>query len=108
MSSLSLQRCFNHAHREAAARCPECARHYCRECITEHDERVICAACLAQVVQAPSARRGRFTPMLRAIQLLGGVFLLWLFFYGLGQILLTVPGSFHDGTIWKPSWIDEE
>lgn len=108
MSNLSLQRCFNHARREAAARCPECVRHYCRECITEHDERVICAACLAKLTPVSSIRRGRLVPLFRFVQLLGGLFVLWLFFYGLGQILLTVPGSFHDGTIWKANWIDEE
>ena len=43
---LAHQRCFNHATREAVARCPECHHFFCRECITEHDDRVLCTGCL--------------------------------------------------------------
>ena len=46
MTALAHQRCFNHALREAAARCPGCGNFFCRECVTEHDDRVLCAACL--------------------------------------------------------------
>ena len=46
--NLSQQRCFNHTSREAVARCPECGRFFCRECITEHDDRVLCAVCLGK------------------------------------------------------------
>ena len=30
------------------------------------------------------------------------------FFYLLGLILLSVPSSFHDGTVWKPDLLAEE
>ncbi len=53
---LSGKRCFNHAGREAAARCPGCRRFYCRECVTEHDGRVLCAECLRR--RAHDARAG--------------------------------------------------
>src|SRR5436190_1898205 len=102
MRSLSQQRCFNHALREAAARCPECAHFYCRECITEHDDRVICAACLKKLAGLPFTQRGGFVTVLRALQCMAGVLLVWLFFHYLGQTLLSVPSSFHDGTVWKP------
>ena len=46
---LSLQRCRNHAEREAVARCPGCGHHFCRECVTEHDDRILCAACLRKL-----------------------------------------------------------
>ena len=36
MSNLIHQRCSNHPGREAAVRCPECGRFFCRECVTEH------------------------------------------------------------------------
>ena len=108
MVGLSLQRCFNHSAREAAARCPECGHFYCRECITEHDDRLICAACLLTLAKVPFTRRGGFVAVLRVAQATGGVFLLLVFFYVLGQALLSIPSSFHDGTVWKPSWIDED
>jgi hypothetical protein len=43
---VSEQRCRNHAVRTAAGRCPGCHFFYCRECITEHDGRMLCAACV--------------------------------------------------------------
>jgi hypothetical protein len=41
-------RCALHAGREAAARCPVCTRHFCRECVTEHHGRLLCFACLKE------------------------------------------------------------
>jgi hypothetical protein len=108
MRNLSQQRCFNHSLREAAARCPGCGHFYCRECITEHDDRVICAACLRKLAKVPFTKRSGFVAVLRAVQVLAGVFVAWLFFYILGQFLLSVPSSFHDGTVWKPNWIDQQ
>jgi hypothetical protein len=108
MRSVSHQRCFNHAGREAAARCPECGQFYCRECITEHEERVICAACLKKLAGVPFTQRGAFVGVLRVAQCAIGVLLIWWCFYFLGQSLLAIPGSFHDGTVWKRGWMDEE
>jgi hypothetical protein len=108
MPGLTYQRCFNHSAREAVARCPACARFYCRECVTEHDDRVICAACLKKLVRVPFTQRGGFVGLVRAVQLAGGLFVLLLFFYLLGQSLLAVPSSFHDGTVWKPDYLAGE
>lgn len=102
MPGLIHQRCFNHSHREAAARCPECAQFFCRECVTEHDDRVICAACLKRFAKVPLTQRSAFVGAVRTIQLAAGITLLVLFFYLLGQTLLAMPSSFHDGTVWKP------
>src|SRR2546426_1150950 len=107
MRSLSHERCFNHSLREAAARCPQCRQCYCRECITEHDGRVIWAACLQRLVGVPLTRRSGFVGMMRAWQLLLGLATIWLFFYLLGETLLSVPSSFHDGAVWKPNWLAE-
>jgi hypothetical protein len=110
MSALTLihQRCFNHSTREAAARCPECRHFYCRECITEHDDRVICAACLKKFAKQPFSKQRGFIGVLRLIQLLTSVFLVWLFFYWCGQTLLSLDSSFHEGTIWRKQWLDHE
>ena len=108
MSNLIHQRCFNHSLREAAARCPECGHFYCRECITEHHDRVICAACLKKVVRSPFTPRRAFVGVLRALQCLLGVFTVWLFFYFVGQALLSIDSSFHEGTLWQGKWLDQE
>jgi len=108
MSNLIHQRCFNHSLREAAARCPECGHFYCRECITEHHDRVICAAYLKKLVKSPFVQRRAFIGMLRAFQCLLGVFTAWLFFYFVGQTLLSIDSSFHEGTLWQSKWLDQE
>lgn len=106
MSANLLQsRCFHHPEREAVARCPSCARFYCRECITEHEGRVICADCLRMVLADTEERgSGWLQHMLRAGAGLLGFFLLWLIFFSLGRLLLDLPSSFHEGTIWKRAW----
>lgn len=97
---VSHQRCFNHASREAVAKCLECGRFFCRECVTEHEGRVICAVCLEGY--AAPARKGvsRLSAAGGLLQLLVGVVVLWFLFYLLGQGLLMLPAAFHEGTIW--------
>ena len=95
------QRCFHHPFREAASRCPVCLRYFCRECVTEHDDRVICAECLKNLVAAQSARSGGVRRILRGVLPIAGLLVAWLFFYGVGRTLLLIPVSLHDGTIWE-------
>src|SRR4051812_36811847 len=101
MNSLALQRCLHHGTREAVARCPECGHSYCRECIVEHEERVLCAGCVKKIL----SRSGRTTnialKILRGAHVALGFMVLWLFFFALGRILLAIPTSFHEGEIWK-------
>ena len=92
------ERCSNHGSREAAARCPECGRYFCRECISEHDGRTLCASCLKRLATGP-VRRRRLAGLVRSAQILIGVVLLWSAFYLLGRALLTIPSSFHDMTV---------
>ena len=107
MRDLSQQRCFNHLGREAVARCPGCAQFYCRECITEHEDRVICAACLKKLAGMPLTKRGGFV-LTRAGQCLMGLLLAWFLFYLIGEGLLALPTSFHEGTLWQAHWLDNE
>lgn len=100
MPELAQQRCFNHAAREAVARCPGCGHFFCRECITEHDDRVICAACLRKLARVPLLQRRGLSRLLRVGQCLLGVVLAWFFFYLVGEALLALPASFHEGTFW--------
>lgn len=110
MGSITLTRCFNHGQREAVARCPSCRRHFCRECVTEHDHRMLCASCIAAataVSEAP-ARRPLRLPIFPALQLSGALFVLWLFFFTLGRLLLMVPSQHHDALLWEPRLVDAE
>jgi len=101
MPNLAHQRCFNHVEREAAARCPGCTRYFCRECITEHDDRVLCAACLARISSAELPRRRTLRSLRRAIQLGLGLLLAWFFFFAIGETLQRIPDEFHEGNIWQ-------
>jgi hypothetical protein len=89
MSRILHTRCRNHPGREAAARCVTCGGFFCRECITEHHERMICARCLV-----PAAQRGRgrrlFSAVVAMLRLAAGVLILWCTFYNLGRFLIFV------------------
>src|SRR5262249_22517577 len=92
---------LRHTGREAVAYCPECRHSFCRECITEHEDRVLCADCLARARH--STVRGRST-LARLVGITFGFVGLataWLFFYCLGEALTRAPVRFHDGTIGK-------
>lgn len=104
MQNLGNQRCFNHGLREAAARCPECGRCFCRECITEHDDRVLCASCLRKLSGPSFVTPFRLGGLIGIVQFVLGVMVLWLCFYYLGQVLLSLPTSFHEGTVWQTRW----
>ena len=95
---LILARCFNHADREAVARCPRCSRYFCRECVTEHDDQLICAACLAEPTAGGPGHwlTGGYTLIAGAV----GLAIAWGCFYFVGRMLLRLPSSFHEGTIW--------
>ena len=104
IGDLAHQRCFNHAEREAAARCPVCHHFFCRECITEHDDRVICAKCLKTAARV-SAQKGRSWPKTFALcQCALGLLIAWFFFYLIGESLVAMPTSFHEGTFWQVKW----
>lgn len=99
MSALAARRCFNHAQREAVARCTLCSNFFCRECITEHDGRMICARCLLPDA-TPHRHSLFFARILRTCQVLAGIMILWLVIFLIGQALLRLPSSFHEGTLW--------
>jgi hypothetical protein len=95
------QRCVHHPDREAAARCPECRRFFCRECVSEHDGRVLCASCLAAGLRVQATGSSRFGLIGRAVFGLLGLFLAWWFFDLVGQGLMRLPASVHEGSVWE-------
>ncbi len=98
MEALAAQRCNHHAQREAAARCPACARYFCRECVTEHAGRVLCAACLHALLHLSDGPRQGWRWGVRGASAVVSFAMLWLLFYWLAQALLSLPDTFHAGT----------
>lgn len=97
MSRILQEVCFHHPRREGVARCPECGRFFCRECITEHEARVICASCLRTATVHTEKHPFRWSALAGPFQLAAGLLIAWLFFYGLGQVLVSIPADFHAG-----------
>lgn len=97
---LVVSRCFNHAEREASARCVACGRFFCRECVAEHDGRMICGACLRKETHAHAGEARRWSAWAaRGAQMAAAVVVAWLVFYAAGRMLLTIPAEFHEGTV---------
>jgi len=108
MASLHHQVCLNHHAREAVAKCPDCGHFYCRECIAEHDDRVICAACLRKMLKPEPARHSPlFTWLARAAAFGFSVMIGWIAYYSVAKILFSIPTSFHDGTLWQKGFLDQ-
>jgi len=101
MPVLAQQRCFHHAQRPASARCPQCGRFFCRECVTEHGGQVVCAGCLRKATAGPAKQRLWPGRLALALGVAAGLVLAWLAFLSVGEWLLTLPSQFHQGTIWQ-------
>ena len=103
MAGVSLhQRCWNHELREAVCRCPGCGRHFCRECVTEHASRLLCAACLQALSRTASARRGS-RALLAPLGAFASLLLSWWIFYLSGEMLIEITARIQamDQT-WLP------
>jgi hypothetical protein len=106
MKALQQSRCLNHEFREAVARCPQCRHFFCRECIVEHDDVILCSNCLRQTTRKAESRRSWKRPLSLATQGVFGFLLGWFCFYSLGKNLLELEPDFHEGTIWTQKWWD--
>jgi hypothetical protein len=89
------QNCLFHPSRQAVARCPSCRNFYCRECVTEHDDRLICAACLKKLTPGAAMRGRRFR--LASLAPAAGLLIAWLCFYVVGWLLSRIPSD-----LWSP------
>ena len=108
MAHILQARCLNHPGREAVARCPVCRHMFCRECVTDHEGRVMCAKCLAVTGRAATPSRRRWVGLGTVFQAAMGFLLMWMLVYGVGRILLKIPHSFHEGTVWTSGWTDDD
>ncbi|MCC6537827.1 MAG: rhomboid family protein [Bryobacterales bacterium] len=93
---LTRQRCWTHAQREAVSRCPSCKKFYCRECVTEHDGRLLCVQCLAAGTVAQGGRAGTRWVVLAAMAVLG-VLVSFVVFYTAGYVLQQLPPAWTRG-----------
>jgi late competence protein required for DNA uptake (superfamily II DNA/RNA helicase) len=98
--TLRQRRCSNHPTREASARCPECGQYYCRECITEHDDRVLCASCLAKISLKKEATKQRGSLAGKLALAFLALIVTYALFLLIGTLLLSVPTQFHSKGGW--------
>ena len=99
--SVTRARCRNHPSREAAARCVGCQTHFCAECVTPVDRRMLCASCLEKSTSKPEKKPRDWFLLSTATQLLLGLLVSWFTAYMLGRILLQLPDDFHEATVWE-------
>ncbi len=92
--TLHAQRCVQHPSREAVARCPSCVRFYCRECVVEHDGRLLCTSCLAKS-SAPVRRSRGIAAVAWFGAAAAGLLMAWASFYYTGSLLAKIPSEFH-------------
>jgi hypothetical protein len=91
MAGIELQqRCWNHEAREAACRCPACGRSYCRECVSEHEGRLLCAACLSRVTAGREQSSGRWRKLAPAAMIAAAILLAWLTYWAAGESVMAV------------------
>lgn len=105
-SPIRYSQCLRHAERPAVARCRVCGEAYCRECVVEHEHRLVCADCLRREADGGrEAGRGGGWLRLGWVAVLHWVVagaVLWGMFYVVAGLLRRIPADVHDGVIWVP------
>lgn len=76
--------------------------------MVEHEDRLLCAACLARATRGTGRKRSPGAVVGYSLLGLLGFFVAWMFFYGIGQALLRLPDSFHEGTVWLGDRLPDE
>jgi len=104
---LSQQRCLNHVEREAVCKCPECKMFFCRECITEHDDRIICSSCLRKQASKQERQPQRIQDVFLLLGACISFMFLWLVFYSIGHLLISIPSYLHDAGKTLPFYQSE-
>lgn len=90
MGNVLSETCANHPGREASARCSGCRLSYCRECVSEHEGLIYCGVCLRKRTDRSHQVRRKLEGLPRLLAPLAGWLLLWVAFYALGRIVLSV------------------
>jgi hypothetical protein len=100
-SALTLERCWNHTSREAVCRCPSCGRFFCRECVTEHDARLLCAACVAGLVAKPRGEGVLRRKVLGPAVAVAGLLAAWTAFYAIARVSVEINRRVGEQQ-WRP------
>lgn len=86
-------------------RCTGCEGGFCRECLTEHEDRLYCGTCFASRAGAggrgATGRRAGWKHWKKGALAAGSLLCLTAGFYGLGRVLAAIPADIHDGTVWR-------
>jgi hypothetical protein len=99
--TLAQRRCRNHGERQAACRCPGCVFDFCRECVTEHDERWLCSRCMAaQPTSANAAKRPGWSRLSSVAIGMAGILAAWLYFFLAGELATMVLAPQHEVRVW--------
>ena len=102
MMPLAQQVCLRHPEREAVARCVRCSDFFCRECIIEHEGRLVCGSCLGALTKRGPTGSSRWAGVVRtALNAMLGFLCAWICFYELGRMLLAMPSEFHKPAIFE-------
>ena len=75
--------------------------------MTEHDDVVICTACLRKDQKDEPKRRGFSLRWLFRFVMGGAGFIFcWIIFIWIGQFLLAIPAEFHEANLWEVGFLE--
>jgi hypothetical protein len=100
MTDLARQQCFNHPGRQAIVRCPSCHRDFCRECVTEHEDRYLCSACLLGESARKTGPKRRVGVPVGAMLAIAGLLTAWTVYYAATEYLVMRSSADHNYRVW--------
>ncbi|MCD4819929.1 MAG: rhomboid family protein [Candidatus Cloacimonetes bacterium] len=90
MSKLSQVRCHNHIDREAVSLCKHCHNYFCRECISDYDDKMLCKSCIDKLISNNNLKRKKKLNFKQYLAVIFSSLLLWFIFYSSGNILISI------------------
>jgi len=92
MPELSNIRCQNHIEREAAAICMKCQNYFCKECITEYDDKMLCKNCIDDLLKKNKTTHRKKINLKQFFAIITTTLFLWIIFYSSGKFLISISG----------------
>lgn len=90
------RRCFHHAGREAVGRCTVCRRDFCAECVTDHDDRLVCSRCLDELAVIRPGSGGGLRRMGAILSTAALLLACWCLFFFLLRGIAALPVAVHE------------
>jgi len=69
--------------------------------VTELSGRMVCGSCYKEKAQIKDKPKRDWFIITTALHAAAGLTILWFTAWLLGQVLLSTPSSFHEGTVWE-------